>query len=393
MVVRFIITASLCLLGAVVSANTRPLALAASLTDAPLKQRLLACTPTNTDKLDFVIAHRGAPLGYPEHSEQGYRAAAAQGAGWVECDVTFTQDGQFVCRHSQCDLHRTTNILATPIAQQCSNPFTPAVSDAPAGAQCCTSDITLAQYRSLCARPDHVNPAARTVDDYLQARESIVGTPSPTCGTLMTLDEQIALNTSLNVKHVPELKAAMVPMPYEGMTQADYADRLIQSYLEAGVDLKLLYPQSFSLDDVLYWINAYPAIANQVIYLDPRGRARDFQPSLDGMQALYDQGVRILAPPIPVLITLNEQREIVPSPYAELARAVGFELITWTLESRSAADPMNFLYATVREAIETEGDLYKVLDVLTHQVGIRAIFTDWPETAHFFAQCTEVSQR
>ena len=36
------------------------------------------------------------------------------GAGIIECDVTFTKDRELVCRHSQCDLHTTTNILTVP---------------------------------------------------------------------------------------------------------------------------------------------------------------------------------------------------------------------------------------------------------------------------------------
>ena len=51
------------------------------------------------------------------------------GAGIIECDVTFTSDRELVCRHSQCDLHTTTNILATPLAEKCSRTFTPAVYD------------------------------------------------------------------------------------------------------------------------------------------------------------------------------------------------------------------------------------------------------------------------
>ena len=51
------------------------------------------------------------------------------GAGILECDVTFTNDGQLVCRHDQCDLHTTTNILVTPLAAKCSEPFSPAEFD------------------------------------------------------------------------------------------------------------------------------------------------------------------------------------------------------------------------------------------------------------------------
>ena len=52
------------------------------------------------------------------------------GAGVLECDVTFTRDGELVCRHDQCDLHTTTNILVTDLASKCSVPFSPAEFDA-----------------------------------------------------------------------------------------------------------------------------------------------------------------------------------------------------------------------------------------------------------------------
>ena len=65
----------------------------------------------------FSIAHRGAALMFPEHTEESYRAAARMGAGIVECDVTFTKDKELVCRHAQNDLHRSTNILASNLAK------------------------------------------------------------------------------------------------------------------------------------------------------------------------------------------------------------------------------------------------------------------------------------
>ena len=74
------------------------------------------CSPT-----DFSIGHRGAPLGYPEHSLEGYVAAAEMGAGLIECDVVPTKDGELVCRHSECDLATTTNILETSLAKTCSS--------------------------------------------------------------------------------------------------------------------------------------------------------------------------------------------------------------------------------------------------------------------------------
>jgi glycerophosphoryl diester phosphodiesterase len=50
---------------------------------------------------DFSIGHRGASLHFPEHTKEGYVAAADMGAGIIECDVTFTKDQELVCRHSQ----------------------------------------------------------------------------------------------------------------------------------------------------------------------------------------------------------------------------------------------------------------------------------------------------
>ena len=104
------------------------------------------------------------------------------GAGILECDVTFTRDLELVCRHSQCDLHTTTNILATSLAERCSRAFTPAVVSTdgglttPASARCCTSDLTLEEFKSLRGRRDVSNPAARSVEEYLGPRPA---DPSP----------------------------------------------------------------------------------------------------------------------------------------------------------------------------------------------------------------------
>ena len=73
-----------------------------------------ACSSARTGRFAapaFSIAHRGAPLQFPEHTKESYEAGARMGAGIVECDVTFTKDGQLVCRHDECDLHTTTNIV------------------------------------------------------------------------------------------------------------------------------------------------------------------------------------------------------------------------------------------------------------------------------------------
>ncbi len=91
------------------------------------------------------------------------------GAGVIECDVTFTKDKQLVCRHAQNDLHTSTDILLTPLAARCSVPFRPAKIDddgnmlEPATAECRTSDITLAEFRTLRGKRDGFDPRATSV--------------------------------------------------------------------------------------------------------------------------------------------------------------------------------------------------------------------------------------
>ncbi|OZA40600.1 MAG: glycerophosphodiester phosphodiesterase, partial [Hydrogenophilales bacterium 17-61-76] len=169
--------------------------------DGTLKRKLQACANGPFRKSDFSIGHRGAALQFPEHTRESYMAAARMGAGIVECDVTFTQDKELVCRHAQNDLHTTTNILATPLAAKCTTPFTPASFDAngtlltPAAAECRTSDITLAEFKTLRGKMDASNPRAKTVAEYLGGtanfRTDLYSGPSS--GTLMTHKESIAL--------------------------------------------------------------------------------------------------------------------------------------------------------------------------------------------------------
>ena len=172
----------------------RPLYLVDTMRPGKLKDKLLSCTQQTPQKTSFSIAHRGAPLLFPEHTKESYVAAARMGAGTIECDVTFTKDKQLVCRHAQCDLHTTTNILAIPeLAAQCSQPFKPAdiAKRKPASARCCASDITLAQFKSLCGKMDAANPRATTVEEYMRGTADWRTDLYAQCGTLMTHKESI----------------------------------------------------------------------------------------------------------------------------------------------------------------------------------------------------------
>ncbi|APT85677.1 glycerophosphodiester phosphodiesterase [Corynebacterium aquilae] len=47
----------------------------------------------------LIIGHRGASGEYPEHTSRAMRAALAQGADGIECDIRLTKDGHLVCIH------------------------------------------------------------------------------------------------------------------------------------------------------------------------------------------------------------------------------------------------------------------------------------------------------
>jgi glycerophosphoryl diester phosphodiesterase len=77
----------------------RPLYLVDGMDESELRATLRRCAGGSFERTDFSIGYRGAPLQFPEHTEESYRAAARMGAGIIECDVTFTKDKKLVCRH------------------------------------------------------------------------------------------------------------------------------------------------------------------------------------------------------------------------------------------------------------------------------------------------------
>ncbi|MCY3732115.1 MAG: glycerophosphodiester phosphodiesterase family protein, partial [Rhodospirillaceae bacterium] len=204
-----------------VQVGPRPYFLVERMAEGPLKETLRGCADQPMRRSLFSIAHRGAPLQFPEHTVESNVAAARMGAGLLECDVTFTRDKALVCRHSQNDLHATTDILATPLAARCTGPFTPAAGERGASAECRTSDITLAEFRTLNGKMDAADPGATTVQAYLGGTAEWRTELYATRGTLMTHAESIALFRSLGAKFTPELKAPAVDMPFEGFTRQD----------------------------------------------------------------------------------------------------------------------------------------------------------------------------
>lgn len=369
----------------------RPFFLVENMDDSELKTALQQCAKNSFYKTDFSIGHRGAALQFPEHSKESYEAAAKLGAGIIECDVTFTKDQELVCRHSQCDLHTTTNILTTALANKCSVPpdFS---SDKPfAKVQCCTSDITLTEFKSLSAKMDAGNPNAYTLQEYMNATPNWRTDLYSANATVLSHAESIELFKRLGVKMTPELKAPSVEMPFNDFTQPAYAQKMIDEYKAAGVKPEDVYAQSFNLDDVLYWIANEPEFGKQAVFLENMDSTADLPDAIARLFTLPSKGIKIVAPPLWGLVTLNESNEIIPSEYAETAKALGLDIITWTLErSELLNNGGGWYYQTITEVTNNDGDAMRLLDVLAKKVGVLGVFSDWPATVTYYANCMQL---
>lgn len=372
----------------------RPFFLVADMDEGPLKETLESCESGPFFKSKFSIGHRGAAMQFPEHTKESYEAAARMGAGIVECDVTFTKDRELVCRHSQCDLHTTTNILATPLAEKCS--VAPEFDSEgklvnARDIRCCTSDISLVEFKSLQGKMDAADTSATSIEEYMNATPDWRTDLYSTKGTLLTHAESIQLLNDLGVDFTPELKSPSVDMPYEGdYTQAMYAQQMIDEYREAGIHPRRVWPQSFNYEDVIYWVEN-TRFGRQAVYLDG---VYDVNVSLATMQQWRAEGVRVLAPPLWMLVEADAEGNIVPSQYARNAKEAGLKLIAWSLERSGLISQRNDWYYTglngetgMPDVIDNEGDVMNLLHVLAQDVGVIGVFSDWPATTTYYANC------
>lgn len=377
-----------------VQLGPRPFYLVEGMDEGKLKSRLEQCQDGPFYQSDFSIGHRGAPMQFPEHTKESYEAAARMGAGIIECDVTFTRDGELVCRHAECDLHTTTNIVATELNNLCTVPYTGAGSSP----QCCASDLTLSQFRTLTGKMDAANPAATTAQGYLGGTANWRTDVYTGRGTLLTHAESIDLIKRLGGKFTPELKSGN-PDRINAVfgSQGAYAQKLIDDYKAAGINPKDVWAQSFDKRDVMYWIQNEPCFGRQAVYLDDidptdANPDNDVPPTLAELQALRAQGVRIVAPPMWALLAVDAAGEIVPSQYALDARKAGLDIITWTFERSDVRRGAAFAgwyyrFDPTGRAVKKDSDMYKALDVLARDVGILGIFSDWPATVTYYANC------
>lgn len=205
------------------------------------------------------------------------------------------------------------------------------------------------------------------------------------------------MNEAMGVKHTPELKAATHQDRVNKIfgSQERYAQKFIDTLKAGGVNPKHAFVQSFNKDDMLYWIEHEPAFGKQAVYLDSIDPTVD--PPIPGLTPaeladLKAKGINIFAPPMWALLDVNTTGEVVPSKYAKAIKAAGLEIISWTFERsdlRQGASKAGWYYMFDPEgkAIKTDSDMYKALDVLAKDVKILGIFSDWPATVTYYANC------
>ena len=179
-------------------------------------------------------------------------------------------------------------------------------------------------------------------------------------------------------------------MPFEGdYTQEQYAQQMIDEYKAAG-DLAaqgvrpVVQPRRR-----LYWLQHEPEFGTPGRLPRRSGRRRrGYDAAVAGMPDVAGAGRQIIAPPMWALVTARRQQRIVPSTYAHAAKAAGLDIITWTLErSGPLATGGGYYFQSVTSAIDNDGDTFRLLDVLAKQVGVIGVFSDWPATVTYYANC------
>jgi glycerophosphoryl diester phosphodiesterase len=378
--------------------------------DSALKDKLQACKNVLPQRNLFTIGHRGACMQFAEHSNQSYHAAFRMGAGMIECDVVFTKDTELVCRHSQCDLHTSTDILVTPLAAACSIPFKPAEYNAAgelvaeATAFCCTSDITLDQFKTLRAKMDGYWPYARTPQEYTSG----YGVPDwrttlySAAGHVMSHREYIHLMKSFGVKMIPELKKPVVKMPFGGFSTRDLEQKIIDQYIEAQVPPEDVFLQSFERENIDFWNTYDRRYGKRAVFL--QDNIDDFRDphNWPNFTEIYLSGINFISPPMWMLTDVI-QGHMAMSDYALAIKRTPLQIITWTFE-RSGSLYINGgggYYQSLNgenqaphypqpSVIDNDGDEYQVMDLLAQQVGVVGLFSDWSATVNYYSNCVPV---
>lgn len=212
------------------------------------------------------------------------------------------------------------------------------------------------------------------------------------CHEIPTHKEYIEFVDSFGRKFTPELKTPSVEMPHDDLTQEGFAQMMIDEYIELGIPPEKVYPQSFLTSDVYYWVEntdyGVNAVALDEVHLTD-GDYRAWHANLT------DRGVNIVAPALWMLVESDPSSELgmKQSDYAASAQEHGLQLIAWTLE-RSPPGLTGedvWYWQSLQNNTLDDGDKFGLLWTL-YWSGVIGVFSDWPATVTYFANCLEIGE-
>lgn len=185
-------------------------------------------------------------------------------------------------------------------------------------------------------------------------------------------------------------------MPFNGYTQERYARDMINTFISRNISSDRVWAQSFNPPDIFQWIAEFPAFGRQAVFLDEDGdNAANFSADVARLPALKAMGVNIISPPFDYLLEVSaNNKTVVPSSYAIAAKAAGLDMMPWSFERSGPLATVEareeYYYGRIYDYAHEDGQMYEILDVLAHQVGIKAMFTDWASTVTYFASCYDL---
>lgn len=94
-----------------------------------------------------------------------------------------------------------------------------------------------------------------------------------------------------------------------------------------------------------------------------------------------------------MVANLDENNSLTLSNYAKKLKENGFNIISWSLErSAPLRNGGGWYYMGLDEWIYGDGNILEFVDFLASEVGIIGLFSDWPATATFYANCKDTAK-
>ena len=113
----------------------------------------------------------------------------------------------------------------------------------------------------------------------------------------------------------------------------------------------------------------------------------DTAPRIKEMPEWRKAGLNYLSPAMPMLVK-DDGGKLVPSDYAKAAKRQRLQADYLDAGAlRPLARGGGWYFTGIENHAKKDGDTYKYLDVLAKDVGISGIFSDWPATVTYYANC------